>query len=59
MAGLMINFHKGEVYCFGEANDVRDLHANIFTCPISNLPMKYLGVPIDNKKTQQKSLEFY
>jgi hypothetical protein len=26
------------------------LYADIFTCPIGNLPMKYLGVPIDNKK---------
>jgi hypothetical protein len=50
MSGLKINFHKSEVYCFGEANEVKELYANIFTCRISNLPMKYLGVPIDNRK---------
>jgi hypothetical protein len=50
MSGLKINFHKSEIYCFSEANDVKELYANIFTCHISNLPMKYLGVPIDNKK---------
>jgi hypothetical protein len=50
MSGLKINFHKSEIYCFGEANEVKELYANIFTCPIGNLPMKYLGVPIENKK---------
>jgi hypothetical protein len=55
MSGLKINFHKSEIYCFGEANEVKELYANIFTCPISNLPMKYLGVPIDNKKLSKIS----
>jgi hypothetical protein len=50
MYGLKINFDKSEVFCFGEANDVKDLYANIFTSPISNLHMKYLRVPIDSKK---------
>jgi hypothetical protein len=50
MSGLKINFHMSENYCFGEANEVKELYANIFTCPIGSLPMKYLGVPIDNKK---------
>jgi hypothetical protein len=35
---------------FGAAKETEDLYADIFTCPIGNLPMKYLGVPIDNKK---------
>jgi hypothetical protein len=50
MSGLKINFHKSEIFCLGEAKDIEDLYADIFTYPISNLPMKYLGVPIDNKK---------
>jgi hypothetical protein len=50
MSGLKINFHKSEFFCLGEAKDIKDLYADIFTCPIGNLPMKYLGVPIDNKK---------
>jgi hypothetical protein len=50
MYGLKINFDKSEVFCFGEANDVKNLYANIFTSPISNLHMKYLRVPIDSKK---------
>jgi hypothetical protein len=50
MSGLKIKFHKSEIFCLGEAKDIEDLCADIFTCPISNLPIKYLGVPIDNKK---------
>jgi hypothetical protein len=50
MSGLKINFHKSEIYCFGNAKEIEDMYTDIFTCPIANLPMKYLGVPIDNKK---------
>lgn len=37
-------------FCFGEANQVKELYSDIFTCPIGTLPMKYLGIPIDNKR---------
>jgi hypothetical protein len=50
MSGLKINFHKSEIFCFGEAKEIDFLYADIFTCPIGCLPMKYLGVSIDNKK---------
>jgi hypothetical protein len=50
MSGLKINFHNSKVFCFGEARNFVNLYADIFTFPIKNLPMKYLGVPIDKKK---------
>jgi hypothetical protein len=50
LSGLKINFYKSEVYCFGNAREPKDLYAQIFTCPNMDLPMKYLGVPIDHKK---------
>jgi hypothetical protein len=49
MSRLKINFQKNEVYCFGNANNNKDAYAEIFTCPIKDLPMSYLGVPIDHK----------
>ena len=49
MSGLKINFHKSEVYCFGNANFNKDAYFEIFTCPIKTLPICYLGVPIDHK----------
>jgi hypothetical protein len=50
MPGLKINFHKSEIFCLGEAKDFETVYADIFTCPVGHLSMKYLGVPIDNKK---------
>ena len=49
MSGLKINFHKSEILCFGKAVDRKNLYAEIFTCPIRNLPMNYLGIPVDYK----------
>jgi hypothetical protein len=37
------------VYCFGKAIEKKELDSEILTCPIRNLPMKYLGVSIDHK----------
>jgi hypothetical protein len=50
MSGLKINFHKSEIFCLGEAGDKEMWYTDIFTCPHNCLPMKYLGVPIDDKK---------
>jgi hypothetical protein len=50
MSGLKINFHKSEIFCLGEASVKENWYADIFTCPYKCLPMKYLGVPIDDKK---------
>jgi hypothetical protein len=50
MSGLKINFHKSEVYCIGEANERRQKFEEIFTCKVVSLPMKYLGVPVDEKR---------
>jgi hypothetical protein len=50
MSGLKINFHKSEVYCLGQAkNRVRQFE-EILTCKSGDLPMKYLGIPIDEKR---------
>jgi hypothetical protein len=50
MSGLKINFHKSEVYSLGrEKNKVRQFE-EVLTCKSGNLPMKYLGIPIDGKR---------
>jgi hypothetical protein len=53
MSGLKINFHKSEIFCLGEAKEYINLYADIFTWPVGSLPMKYLRVPIDNKKVSK------
>ena len=47
MSGLKINFHKSEVYCLGISQWRKNIFEEILTCKIGKLPMKYLGVPID------------
>jgi hypothetical protein len=50
MSGLNINFHKSEVYCLGRAKDRVRQFEEILTCKSGDLPMKYLGIPIDEKR---------
>lgn len=54
LSGLKINFNKSEVFCFGEAKEKQDLYSNIFTCKVGSLPLKYLGIPIDQKRILNK-----
>jgi hypothetical protein len=49
MSGLKINFHKSEVICLGDAKNRSMDFEEIFTCKSGVLPMKYLGIPIDEK----------
>jgi hypothetical protein len=32
LSGLKINFHKSELFCFGEAQDEASLYADLFGC---------------------------
>ena len=50
MSGFKINFHKSEVYCLGSVKEKENSYGEIFTCVCSKFPMKYLGMPIDEKK---------
>lgn len=54
LSGLKINFNKNEVFCFGEAKEKQDLYSSIFTCKVGSLPLKYLGIPIDQKRILNK-----
>jgi hypothetical protein len=47
ISGLKINFHKSEIYCLGAAKEKAQYYSEIFTFPVADLPMKYLGMPID------------
>lgn len=54
LTGLKVNFHKSEVFCLGEAAERQDSYSQMFTCQIGRLPMKYLGVPIDQVRIHNK-----
>lgn len=48
-----LKFNKSEFFCFGEAKE-KHVYSNIFTCNVGDLPLKYLGIPIDQKRILNK-----
>ena len=54
LSGLKINFHKSEIYCFGQAKEMQAEYCRIFGCVTGELPFKYLGIPIHYRKLLNK-----
>lgn len=59
LSGLKINFHKSELFCFGQAKECYDqysniLYSNIFGCKLGSFPVKYLGIPMHFRKPSNK-----
>jgi len=50
ISGLKINFHKSEIFCFGEAKNYENHYMELFGCNLSNFPIRYLGIPIHYRK---------
>jgi hypothetical protein len=46
LSDLKINFHKTELYCFGEAKDQAQEYAELFGCNQGEFPIRYLEIPI-------------
>src|SRR6266498_1668085 len=51
-SGLKINFHKSELFCFGNAQESSKTYMELFGCKQGDLPLKYLGIPIHCRKLQ-------
>jgi hypothetical protein len=49
-SGLKINFHKSELFCFGEAQDEANLYVDLFGCGQGHFPIRYLGIPIHHRR---------
>jgi hypothetical protein len=45
-----INFHKSEIYYFGEAQEEEEKYTELFGCKSGNFPMSYLGILIHFRK---------
>jgi hypothetical protein len=54
LSGLKINFHKSEMYCFGEAKMMQDEYSVVFGCQNGSFPFKYLGIPMHSRKLSNK-----
>jgi hypothetical protein len=50
LSDLKINFHKSEIFCFGQAKEVENDYKILFGCEIGSLPFRYLGIPIHFRK---------
>jgi hypothetical protein len=54
LSGLKINFHKSELFCFGEAKQCEQQYAQLFGCSIGTYPFRYLGIPMHTRKLSNK-----
>ena len=54
LSGLKINYHKSELFCFGEAKEVESDYMNIFGCQVAEAPLTYLGRPLHYKRISNK-----
>jgi hypothetical protein len=50
VSGLKINFHKSELFFFGEAQEVADQYAEMLGCRIGEFSLTYLVIPIHYRK---------
>jgi hypothetical protein len=51
LSGLKINFHKSELFCYGEAKQRENLYTKLFGCDLGHYPFRYLGIPMHHNKT--------
>ena len=50
LSGLKINFHKSEIFCFGQAKEMERQYSQLFGCQSGKYPFRYLGIPIHFRK---------
>uniref|UniRef100_A0A452XBT8 Reverse transcriptase zinc-binding domain-containing protein n=1 Tax=Aegilops tauschii subsp. strangulata TaxID=200361 RepID=A0A452XBT8_AEGTS len=50
LSGLKINFHKSELFYFGDAAESAPEYAEIFGCQLGQFPIRYLGIPIHYRR---------
>jgi hypothetical protein len=54
LSGLKINFHKSELFYFGEAKERAMDFVQMFGCKEGSLPFRYLGIPMNVHKIRNK-----
>jgi hypothetical protein len=50
LSGLKINFHKSEIFCYGEAKHHEQEYAELFGCGLGPYPFRCLGIPMHHHK---------
>jgi len=54
LSGLKINFHKSKIFCFGKAKEHELFYSQLFGCVIGKYPFRYLGLPMNTRKLNNK-----
>ncbi|WVZ69696.1 hypothetical protein U9M48_018443 [Paspalum notatum var. saurae] len=54
LSGLKINFHKSDIFCYGEAKSHVEQYSQIFGCSMGCFPFRYLGIPMNHKRLRNK-----
>jgi hypothetical protein len=47
---LKINFHKNELFCYGEAKQMENQYTELFGCILGQYPFRYLWILMHHKK---------
>jgi hypothetical protein len=55
LSGLKINFHKSEIFCFGQAKECEYQYSQLFGCKVGSYPFRYLGIPMHFRKLNNKA----
>ncbi|WVZ81596.1 hypothetical protein U9M48_028951 [Paspalum notatum var. saurae] len=50
LSGLKINFHKNEIFCFGQAKECENAYSELFGCRSGSFPFRYLGLLMHYRK---------
>jgi hypothetical protein len=58
MSRLKINYQKSEVLVLGSSEEENNRVAWIFNCKVSQLPLKYLGVMVNNRHMTTAELSY-
>ena len=50
LSSLKINFHKSEIFFFGQAKQHELMYSSLFGCKLGSYSFRYLGIPMHFRK---------
>ncbi|WVZ92292.1 LOW QUALITY PROTEIN: hypothetical protein U9M48_038369, partial [Paspalum notatum var. saurae] len=50
LSDLKINFHKSEIFCFGQTKECENAYSELFGCKSGSFPFTYIGLPMYYRK---------
>ena len=58
MSGMKINYNKSEIFGFGIDTELQEEVARVFGCIVGQLPMIYLGLPVNDIKISKAQFSY-